>query len=564
VSWEQSTDAADISLEPAAPSHPTGVFPAETAETQAAVVLPTAPLLDGHGGEDVQAQLPKAEEELPSAADTQLPGDHPDESKKSMGAPSEEPPAPAIAIPSPGGDVPDTLKGTDAPSEKSSSLVPDPSPDRPEAVPTEEKAAEGPGDVHLDIGESMPMPAQDRELYDLLKVEPDATEDVLRGAYKRRALELHPDKGGNEEDFKAMKGAYDVLTDPEKRTVYDQHGKEGLRQLEMARQMEANGFFSPIQWLLSLSSGKRQVLALLVVLVAMFFMLPFVLTTLKWDGTAGFHWAIVLIPVWLLQLPICFLQQCVVPEPPQGDEEEWGEDERTKFTQQKKEHHWLRFEGFVFSGLLLLFQLLLLLRLEDDISVSWFVVMLPWILLEVWWVVLKVMVAPVQWTRADAMAAAEALVNTGTVWKSLKFWCFLLSFVQLGAMRLVAVLLLAECADSGNTSWWIAPVPLYVAAAFSIIKAAVDACGSSPQPNSGPAMVATSLSVAAWLTMVLLAVGKLDGGSYSAGLVFSPIFAVFGLVTCCFCSVVGWCPRDQLETAAKQVGETIGRSAETE
>eukprot|EP00439_Symbiodinium_sp_Y106_P057910 s3677_g8.t1 len=84
VSWEQSTDAADISLEPAAPSHPTGVFPAETAETQAAVVLPTAPLLDGHGGEDVQAQLPKAEEELPSAADTQLPGDHPDESKKSM------------------------------------------------------------------------------------------------------------------------------------------------------------------------------------------------------------------------------------------------------------------------------------------------------------------------------------------------------------------------------------------------------------------------------------------------------------------------------------------------
>lgn len=520
------------------------------------MVLPTAPLLDGHSGEEVQAQLQTAKLELPSAAEMQLPGgDHPDE-PKSMATPSEEPPTPAAAMPSPGGNVPDASKGTE-PSE-------DRSPDGPDAVPTEDKAGEGPGDVHIDIGESMPTASQDRELYDLLKVEPDATEDVLRGAYKRRALELHPDKGGNEEEFKAMKGAYDVLTDPEKRTVYDQHGKEGLRQLEMARQMEANGFFSPIQWLLSLSPGKRQVLALLVVLVAMFFMLPFVLTTLKWDGTAGFHWAIVLIPVWLLQLPICFLQQCVVPEPPQGDEEEWGEDERTKFTQQKKEHHWLRFEGFVFSGLLLLFQLLLLLRLEDDISVSWFVVMLPWILLEVWWVVLKVMVAPVQWTRADARAAAEALVNAGTVWKSLKFWCFLLSFVQLGAMRLVAVLLLAECADSGSTSWWIAPVPLYVAAAFSIIKAAVDACGSSPQPNSGPAMVATSLSVAAWLTMVLLAVGKLDGGNYSAGLVFSPIFAVFGLATCCFCSVVGWCPRDQLENVAKQAGETIGRSADTE
>jgi DnaJ-class molecular chaperone len=41
-------------------------------------------------------------------------------------------------------------------------------------------------------------------------------------------VQEHPDKGGDPEKFKLLSKAYDVLSDPEKRALYDQHGEEGV------------------------------------------------------------------------------------------------------------------------------------------------------------------------------------------------------------------------------------------------------------------------------------------------------------------------------------------------
>lgn len=43
------------------------------------------------------------------------------------------------------------------------------------------------------------------------------------------ARRLHPDKGGDPEEFKKVTHAYEVLSDPEKREVYDNYGEEGLK-----------------------------------------------------------------------------------------------------------------------------------------------------------------------------------------------------------------------------------------------------------------------------------------------------------------------------------------------
>lgn len=59
-------------------------------------------------------------------------------------------------------------------------------------------------------------------------VEKDAGENDIKKAYRKLALKAHPDKGGDPETFKNLTTAYEVLSDPEKRKVYDQHGKEGL------------------------------------------------------------------------------------------------------------------------------------------------------------------------------------------------------------------------------------------------------------------------------------------------------------------------------------------------
>jgi hypothetical protein len=64
-------------------------------------------------------------------------------------------------------------------------------------------------------------------LYDRLEVERTAAAEEIRKAWKRRAFELHPDRGGNEDLFKAALEAYQTLSDPVRRAVYDAYGTVG-------------------------------------------------------------------------------------------------------------------------------------------------------------------------------------------------------------------------------------------------------------------------------------------------------------------------------------------------
>ena len=71
-----------------------------------------------------------------------------------------------------------------------------------------------------------------RDYYVVLEVSRTATEAELKKAYRRLAMKYHPDRNPDdheaEEKFKEAKEAYEVLTDPQKRAIYDQHGHEGL------------------------------------------------------------------------------------------------------------------------------------------------------------------------------------------------------------------------------------------------------------------------------------------------------------------------------------------------
>ena len=62
------------------------------------------------------------------------------------------------------------------------------------------------------------------DYYKILGVPEDASEEEIKKAYRRLALKYHPDRGGDEEKFKEINEAYQVLSDDKKRAQYDQFG----------------------------------------------------------------------------------------------------------------------------------------------------------------------------------------------------------------------------------------------------------------------------------------------------------------------------------------------------
>lgn len=62
----------------------------------------------------------------------------------------------------------------------------------------------------------------------MLGVSKGASADEIKKAFRRAAIEHHPDKGGDESKFKEVNEAYEVLSNPEKRQRYDQFGHAGM------------------------------------------------------------------------------------------------------------------------------------------------------------------------------------------------------------------------------------------------------------------------------------------------------------------------------------------------
>ena len=75
-----------------------------------------------------------------------------------------------------------------------------------------------------------PKEVDNTKFYKTLGVDKDADFSTIKKAYFKLARTHHPDRGGDKEKFQEIQGAYEVLSDREKREMYDKYGEDGLKE----------------------------------------------------------------------------------------------------------------------------------------------------------------------------------------------------------------------------------------------------------------------------------------------------------------------------------------------
>jgi hypothetical protein len=363
------------------------------------------------------------------------------------------------------------------------------------------------------------MAPVDTAYYDLLEVAPSATQEEISSAYKKRALRLHPDKGGNEEQFKAMKAAYDVLKDPQKRQLYDAHGPAIARAMdgEVAAVMEIA--------LSYLRKASRMVLCALPIVAGCIFF-PAIILSLKWEERISWNWAIPFIPMWATQLiliVLCLTLRSMANVPDTSAEEEDMEDRHNHEVKIQKMKRIFSLAACTLF-LMMIQEGLLAARLQRSFSSSWFLVCIPYVVIELLFLHLA----------ASYNGMVESRSGSGPMHSSVAW--FLLRL-------LTAILAAAKADEIVSISWMLCLLPLSIGYGLRLAWSCRNhhtKTQSSPEEDPGSGPVGPCFAIASWLSVMLLAAGKMDGSHYSAFWVFAPYFFLGSLMLCC-CGCLACC-----------------------
>lgn len=69
------------------------------------------------------------------------------------------------------------------------------------------------------------------DYYNILNVQKNSSQEEIKKAYKKAAMKEHPDRGGDSSKFQQIQEAYDTLSDPQKKQMYDQYGTSDPQQM---------------------------------------------------------------------------------------------------------------------------------------------------------------------------------------------------------------------------------------------------------------------------------------------------------------------------------------------
>eukprot|EP01063_Lacrimia_lanifica_P020351 TRINITY_DN27684_c0_g1_i1.p1 TRINITY_DN27684_c0_g1~~TRINITY_DN27684_c0_g1_i1.p1 ORF type:complete len:468 (+),score=165.90 TRINITY_DN27684_c0_g1_i1:53-1405(+) len=375
--------------------------------------------------------------------------------------------------------------------------------------------------------------ARHTRLYDELGVGPKATPDEIKKAYYRMAMRYHPDKGGahaDEAKFKVIQAAYDVLKDDQKRKLYDRFGDQGLQW--------ANGGMTPM----AMAAMNTGVICCFGTMAIGMVFLFFLFIALKADDSVGMDWGSALWPLWIVNslLSLLMIMQLLSLPARLAHIDAQAEGDTATAAMTKRRLLLGVTVVTMFIACFVVFTILVSLRLDEKITISWVRVFVPMFLLSIF----------------DGVQTAW-----GCSRKAYGDWCAMLGatpdspeypyrdyvYTRVAAYVRDALFLflLALRADTIITaSYFVVTLPILLWIASSVVRFAQHSWRNTRKKGGSPAQAVCQI-ICGTLTLfggvvvqLVLLDAKSDGADMSMMVVFLPVWIVLCISLCALCCVV--------------------------
>lgn len=422
-----------------------------------------------------------------------------------------------------------------------------------------------------------------REYYELLGIDDPkrASTESIKQAYKKRSLQMHPDKlaqrgievtEDHSAQFQKMKEAYDVLSDPRKRRLYDEVGLSGLKLVESPSEVNPAELIKNFQK----NRSDRAKIAIVVALIFAIILLEPILFCLKCDHTIDSPWLAIWAPIWAVDFIILASAALHIADKYEPPTEEGEEPE-----QQVPMH--LKLLNGLESCLFVLIQIFILMRLDKRVLWSWFIAFIPWFAWEVLGNLHRAQEVFLTVPQPQApIASLDEDVNMQRVMQENEYYEKLISQAGERKSMLVsllrcwlAIFLALQLDGFVQWNWGLVFLPIWTffivqfASAYymrswglsmlrDIDLEAIVASGREVDPiimikiQHGQELAATGAATVIFqlapIFISILLVVRLQGGEYSTFIILLPIYlAIF----CCLCGVgCGLCCLSNIDTEA--------------